>query len=161
MHVYCDWLYTNTVYIDENVARDSEDFGLRILKAYSLACRLDDDDFWHAVVANYIAENRFAPRFWLTAINYVFIELEEEDGMDDSDDETSDDHDDGTDGGMDGFVIDNFIEAMDSQFFRRYASTFPELFVQKLSQRLLAKALRPTQKDVLEEHTSGVYEISE
>jgi hypothetical protein len=116
MHVYCDWLYTGTIHIDDDLARDSEDLGMRILKAYGLACHLDDRDFQNAVVANYIAENRFAKRFWLTAINYVFVKLEE-DEMDNGDD---------ADFGIDEFVIDNFLEVMDPRFFKRHASTFPE-----------------------------------
>lgn len=164
MHVYCDWLYTGTIQIDEDVPRDSEEFGLRILKAHNLASQLNDMDFRNAVVANYIAENRFAKGFWSTAINYVWVELGTEDELEEGDDEHDDGFDDRADApeyAIERFVIDNFIKAMDSRFFQRHASTFPKLFVRMLSQRLLEKTLRPSHKNILEEHAYGDYEIDE
>ncbi|KAF3047217.1 hypothetical protein E8E11_005160 [Didymella keratinophila] len=159
--MYCGWLYTGAIHIDENVPRDSEDFGLRILKAYNLSGTLDDIDFQNAVAANYIAENCFAKRFWLTAVNFVFVELEDEDELDESDDENGDDIDCATNCTIDNFVIDNFIEVMDSRFFERHASMFPKLFVRRQSQRLLEKTLRPSRKDILDEYAGGEYEMKE
>ncbi|KAJ4412755.1 hypothetical protein N0V91_000517 [Didymella pomorum] len=99
MRVFCDWLYTGTIHIDKSVPRDSEDFGLCILKAHTFATQLDDTSFRNAV--------------------YVFEELQEED-EDDEEDDSDDDINDDTDAPgyeIDVFVIDAFMEAMDSRTF--------------------------------------------
>jgi hypothetical protein len=65
----------------------------------------------------FIAGNRHAKRFWLNATKYDFEELQEED-EDDEEDDSDDDINDDTDAPgyeIDVFVIDAFMEAMDSR----------------------------------------------
>lgn len=63
VQLYCDWLYTGRIQIDESMAQDSRDFGLLFLKAWDVALRVRDTDFRHALIACFISENKHRCNF--------------------------------------------------------------------------------------------------
>ena len=72
VQLYCNCLYTKEVQIDEDVARDSEDFGVCVLQGLEVAFWINAQDFAHALLATYLSENKFERGFWLKAIKYAF-----------------------------------------------------------------------------------------
>lgn len=142
LETYCKWLYTGQVEVDHGVSLDSEEFGIHILKALKVSFWVSDEAFKSALVAHYIAENRFEKGFWINSMNFAFgqachLELRM-------------------------FVIRNFLRVAKLDHYFKDISKFPDSFKEILSLVLLAKVVvRPTLEDILEEFTNGEYKLEE
>jgi hypothetical protein len=54
VHVYLEWLYTGELRIDEDIKRDSDDYNVCLLKAWSVSDAVEDANFRQAIITEHI-----------------------------------------------------------------------------------------------------------
>ncbi|KAL1594884.1 hypothetical protein SLS59_008434 [Nothophoma quercina] len=142
VQLYCNWLYTKQVQIDENIARDSEDFGICVLHGLEVCRWVDAEDFAHALVATYLSENKFERGFWINATKYVYDNSNLWFSI------------------WERFVMDVFLANLEHDAFQAEYDEFSSEFRKELTLELLGKmAAPPTNKDILKKYTNGTYEL--
>lgn len=142
VQLYCNWLYTKQVQIDEDVVRDSEDFGICILQGLKVSLWINAQDFACALVATYFSENKFERGFWINATKYVYENSNLWCSM------------------WEGFVMDVFLANLEHDAFQAEYDEFSPKFREELTHKLLHRMAAPhTNKDILKRYTNGTYEL--
>ena len=138
VQMYQDWLYTGEIRIDEDTLTPDCEQSTVMLKAWTVATTLQDQNFQHAVVAEMLAKP-FNPSS--SYAEYAFYESDDEEMRD--------------------FIIDWFVTFIEPAFFEEQAQEFPPPFVLGLGEALLRERLegRVTREGMLEEYTDGKYEF--
>jgi hypothetical protein len=74
VQLYIDWLYADTIRVDPDVAVESDDYNVCLLRAWSVASAAQDKDFKHALIAHLVSQfdEQKNAGFGATSITYAF-----------------------------------------------------------------------------------------
>jgi len=114
VQIYLDWLYSSNLRISDNIPRASDEFNLKLLKCWAVACALEDITFRNVIVTAFFVEGEAC--FYKESIKWAFTE-----GHVDED--------------IKEFVIEVFMSFMQPGWFSRESASWPDVFVKAVADR--------------------------